>query len=320
MDLLSLIREKSKSFVDSEFYEGIEAVILHISVAESHLENAKKLGEYLYTDVIYRTNQAFEGALKEAYRVLAGKNPSGVSPFTIEQYLENKGLLRERVLAQFKNYRTEWRNAWTHDYQLFFTSQEALLAIVSISAFFSILLDQMVERYAHDQEKLKLRERSYSLARQVPNYAKLDFLDQCVELLKRFSIDIERDAQGSRYPSEYEILGKLSGFISESDPSVSVTAEKVVRDAGRRLMLDLVLEKDNRSVIVELKRPSMEWRRRFREGLEQLKTYLVATGSDEGILFVPSLNRESIGVEKRTLELGNKKVRIVLIGPNGKQT
>jgi hypothetical protein len=51
-----------------------------------------------------------------------------------------------------------------------------------------------------------------------------------------------------------------------------------------------------------------------------MKTYLAATGSEEGILFFPSRNRESMSVEKKTLELSNKIVRIVLIGPNGKQT
>ena len=319
MDLLAIIREKSKAFANSEFYEGIEAVILHIEVAEYHYERGKA-AEYFYTDVIYRANQAFEGALKEAYRVFTGKNPSGISPYKIEQYLEEKRVLKERVLAQFTNYRTEWRNKSTHDYQLEFSSQEALLAIVSISAFFSILLDQMLEKHSHDLEKRKLRERSYSLVRQVQNYNELDFVDQCVELLRHFATDLAQDKRSVTEISEYEILGKLSGFIAASDPEMVATPEKTIRTESQRLVVDLFLEKHNRSLIVELKRPSVEWRRRVREGLEQIKLYLAATGCDQGIIFIPSRSGESLSVEKTRFELNNRTVQVVIVGPRTKPT
>ncbi len=81
---------------------------------------------------------------------LVGATHQEIPPFQIEKHLENEDLLKERVLNQFTNYRTEWRNKSTHDYQLFFASQEALLAIVSVSAFFNILLDQMLEKYSFD--------------------------------------------------------------------------------------------------------------------------------------------------------------------------
>jgi hypothetical protein len=71
--------------------------------------------ETAFTDAIYRTNQAFEGSLKEAYRVLTGKNPLKLRPFDIETFFQEQRILRSRVLAQFSNYRTEWRNPATHD-------------------------------------------------------------------------------------------------------------------------------------------------------------------------------------------------------------
>ena len=122
-------------------------MISHIEVAERHWLRAKKEREdTLFTDVIYRTNHAFEGALKEAYFILNGKDAAKKTPNEIERFLLENKIFKERVMALFTNYRTEWRNTSTHDYKLFFTEQEAFLAIVSVSAFVHILLDQMAEK------------------------------------------------------------------------------------------------------------------------------------------------------------------------------
>ena len=42
----------------------------------------------MFNDVVYRTNQAFEGALKEAYVVLTGEAAGRKTPNDIEKYLE----------------------------------------------------------------------------------------------------------------------------------------------------------------------------------------------------------------------------------------
>jgi hypothetical protein len=124
MDVLQLIKTKAQLFDGTSSELGIQAIIHHIEISESHYVLGKSNGEHLYTDVIYRTNQAFEGALKEAYRVLTGSDPSKKSPNEIEKHFESSKLLKERVLAQFATYRTDWRNKSTHDYQLFFSSQD----------------------------------------------------------------------------------------------------------------------------------------------------------------------------------------------------
>ena len=75
MDLLRLINDKCSYFSDTSAIQGLRSVILHIEMAERHFENGKKGDDYrLFTDVIYRSNQAYEGSLKEAYQVLTGKN------------------------------------------------------------------------------------------------------------------------------------------------------------------------------------------------------------------------------------------------------
>ena len=318
MDLLSIVREKGKSFVGTDSFPGIEAVIHHIEVAEKHF-NMGPSSEFLYTDVIYRANQAFEGALKEAFRVLARKNPVGKSPSEIEKYLESEKLLKDRVLAQFRNYRTEWRNKSTHDYQLFFSSQEALLAIVSISAFFSILLDQMLQKHSHDLEQQKLQRRSYSLIHEVPNYNDLDFLNQSVELLKHFSADL-RDDVNSRTTAltDYEILGRLSGFITQSDPEIEVVLDKLIKTRNQRLRPDVILTKRDKSIVVELTRFSSERMRRVREGIMKLRSYLDALGLTEGVVFIPALGNETLEVQEKEFEVNGKLIRAVLVVPRSK--
>jgi hypothetical protein len=99
MDLIELIKEKIEAFADVDSYVGLQSVISHIEIAERHFIMGKKGDDYLFTDVIYRTNQAFEGSLKEAYAVLTGKSPEKETPYQIEKYLESQQLLKERVCS-----------------------------------------------------------------------------------------------------------------------------------------------------------------------------------------------------------------------------
>ena len=102
-------------------------------MAANHLKRGSDTADdTAFTDAIYRANQAFEGSLKEAFRVVAAKDPEKVRPFDIENFLQENSILRGRVLEQMSRYRPEWRNPSTHDYQLDFDEDEALLAIVSV--------------------------------------------------------------------------------------------------------------------------------------------------------------------------------------------
>ena len=59
MDLSKLIKDKSKVFEGTSNYLGIECVLNHIEIAEKHLSNGQGGEDYLFNDVVYRTNQAF---------------------------------------------------------------------------------------------------------------------------------------------------------------------------------------------------------------------------------------------------------------------
>lgn len=88
MDLVSEIREKLKALESDSSFDGISAAIRHIEVAERHLKRARNENEEDFlNDVIYRTNQSFEGMLKEAYTVLTGRDGTKLSSYQIEQHL-----------------------------------------------------------------------------------------------------------------------------------------------------------------------------------------------------------------------------------------
>lgn len=77
MDLVEALRSKIFALQEGDYSPGLKAVILHIETAFGHLSRGQtKDKETAFTDAIYRTNQAFEGSIKEAYRVLTGKDPS----------------------------------------------------------------------------------------------------------------------------------------------------------------------------------------------------------------------------------------------------
>lgn len=315
MDLLNLIKMKVIAFDASEMHEGLEAVIHHIEIAETHFENGGQYDEYLYTDVIYRTNQAFEGALKEAYRSFAEADPSRKTPAQIEKYLESKNLLKERVLVQFKNYRSEWRNKSTHDYKLFFSSQEALLAVVSVSAFCSILLDEMLEKHAYDTEMRELSNKAENIIEKLGNYQKLEFHQQCLEILAHFSTSHKRENNFKAKFNEFELRGKLAAYISTVDPEISIkTEEPVVTTKYRKLTIDMILTKGDSSVIIELKRPSKESRLIVMKARQQVASYLAASGLTDGILYIPPFDKKSkVVITNENEALGNSSQNVSVV-------
>jgi hypothetical protein len=144
---------------EGEYSSGLRAIVRHVDAAIKHYERGSSTeDEDAYTDSVYRTNQAFEGALKEAFRVISGNNPAKMTLFDIENYLQNHNL-RKRVLTQITRYREDYRNPSTHDYKLDFDESEALLAILSVTAFSKLLVDQIAGKIDFEEAK-KIIEKS----------------------------------------------------------------------------------------------------------------------------------------------------------------
>jgi hypothetical protein len=297
MDILSLIRKKTQVLQTYEKIIGLDAVITHIEIAERHLIRGKdERDDNLYTDVIYRANHAFEGILKEAYTVLAENNDSKITPFEIENYLASNNVFKQRVMVLFTNYRQEWRNPSTHDYQLFFTEQEAFLAIVSVSAFVNILLDQMIEQVNFKLEKERTKSQAQEIKGKIDKYSSRELLDKITQLLLVFSNKSLKSAS-SLAKTEAEILGMLSGFVSSVDKSIFTSNQRFYL-GSRVLQPDIIFSLGKENLILELK-VSSPTKSNIMRARDQLISYLkFAPEINNGIVFFfPSEKDVSMVVE-----------------------
>ncbi len=206
MNIIELIKNQIENLPDGPHLLGLRSVIRHIEAAYRHLSRGQELSdESAFTDAIYRSNQAFEGSIKEAYRVLAEKDPQRKTTFDIEKYLQENNLFKQRVLAQFSNYRTEWRNPATHDYNLDFDEDEAFLAITSVSAFAKLLTNQISEKLAFLSVKNSVENQTIVLTNPMQDNSDLVDIaaDAFVEFLNKM------DSPSSKLEFHTESHGKF---------------------------------------------------------------------------------------------------------------
>lgn len=223
MDLVDTLRNKIQALGDEECVPGLKAVLLHIETAFRHLSRGQEHGEdTAFTDSIYRTNQAFEGSIKEAYRVLANKDPGRKNTYEIENYLEKNSVFKPRVLSQLTTYRMEWRNPSTHDYKLNFDESEAFLAIVSVSAFSCLLLDQITERVAYNTAQAEAEQELQAAIQSISAAREAGLLEWVAELFLRFLPHSEVDMRSGPARRQAQFIGGLSGYLATVAPDLAI--------------------------------------------------------------------------------------------------
>jgi len=283
MDLVETLRNKIDALEEGAHTPGLRAVVLHVETAFRHLARGQtEQDETAFTDAIYRTNQAFEGSIKEAYRVLAEKDPGKKRPYDIEKYLEENQVFRPRVLGQFTNYRTEWRNPSAHDYKLDFDESEAFLAIVNISAFPCLVMDQITQQlaYLHAKEGAD-GKREESVEPSVP--VEDGLVQQSTNLFQSFSREQLRYESHNPRKTEMQVVGALTGFLASFAPEIDVQVEPLLT-TDRRDRGDILLSKDEQSVLVELK--NGRWaRKNYYNAITQVEHYLLVSGIKNAILY-----------------------------------
>lgn len=272
MDIFGLVSRSIAQLPPGPHVAGLQAVMKHIEVASKYLERGRDTGENdLYTDVIFRTNHAFEGSLKEAYRVLANADPARKTPNDIEKYLEKNGLLSDRVVIQLTRYRQEWRNPSTHDYTLDFDESEAFLALVSVASFAKLLVDQIAISLAQQNASQK--------ATSEPSESGLMWYlqEECVYLLNSVA------DQGTPPKSEVELIGLISGYFANIE-GLSFQIEPVIGDE-RKFRPDLIFRRADETVVVELKRSSNPLTM-VPTDYNQIEAYTEALPDAEGMLIM----------------------------------
>lgn len=307
MDLRKSLNERIDAIADGEHKVGLEAVSRHIDAAMRHHARGRKDGdETAYADAIYRCNQAFEGSIKEAYRVLAQKDPEKKSPAQIEKFLSTGSVLRGRVLAQLTNYRQEWRNPSTHDYKLDFDEDEALLAIVSVSAFAIVLCDQIIE-------KLTFIATQQSAIGSAPAQTGATLLEQVSTNIVAFA-ELKRPiALANQVPSRaYQAMeAELGGFLSSALPEADVALHAPLISGGLLREADVLISSGNEKVAVELKVTSNKrhLRNRLDEGTMQALKLLHTPGVTGAVLVILSLEPDSYFIEDS--DVGGTRLKIV---------
>lgn len=328
MNILKLIKDQIDEATKlDESLIGLNSVFTHIKRAESllNLAQAQEDDQY-FTDVIYRTNHSYEGILKESYQVLTGKNGDRKTPNQIEKHFLEHELLNERVIELLTNYREKWRNPSTHDYNLFFTYDEAFLAIMSISSFVHVFLTQILEKVYYTKEKTAVKNELSKIRKGIENdYKNFILKDKVKTILQAFGkrniSKSEEELRRSRF--ETEIIGSLTAYIEALDKNIKIDVEPIIKSGNRQLRPDLILEEKKEKVLIEVKINRRNRRGFMNERIfeDQLLSYLIHTDIRTGILFiVPSQMKEDDEYEltEKTLEVGGNKIELLSLQLNRK--
>ncbi|CAO3406307.1 hypothetical protein [Azospirillum largimobile] len=309
MDLLKSLDVKISAIPTGDHSAGLQSILLHIETAFRHLQRGQEQqDDAAFTDVIYRTNQAFEGSIKEAFRVLAGKDPSHMRSYDIENYLENNQIFRDRVLKLFTNYRKEWRNPSTHDYKLDFDDGEALIAIVSVSAFCLLIVDQISERLSYNSMVSEIEVDKLPDDIHVKVEEKL--ADQLATTLKDFGEYRKFMGWEDIFPTTRQIIGAVNGIISKIMPDVSV--ENNVRlGASNGEFADILLYRGDDRLVVQIRRVG-----KASQGMNmsvfQLERCMNLAGINQGLIFIYKNDTTEYNIEKLSNGIGDGEITAVI--------
>lgn len=310
MDTIKLIKKQIEQINKSEESIFLDSVVIHLERAEFYYE----LGEndsYYFNDVIYRTNQAFEGGLKEAYKVLAEKSQSETTketPFKIEKYFEENNIFRERVLELFRNYRNEWRNKSTHDYKLFFDRNEAFIAISNVSSFTYLLMNQIIEKIAFEKERKNLIKSKKTTLKLKEGMKVARGLFDIMTLTLSDIIDFSELKNDN--VSESELMGFLKANINSFLIQAEIEDDKKLKN---NLRPDLLIRYAGDELILEVKRFSKHLHKE--PLISQLFTYLKHSGIKNGIALAlnTSADFKKMNIEEHIIEHEGEKFTIRII-------
>jgi hypothetical protein len=315
MNTIELIKNQIGQIAKLEKSVFLDSIILHLERAEYYYSLGENDNDY-YNDVVYRTNQAYEGALKEAYNVLADKSQSEVTketPYKIEKYLEDNSIFKERVLELFKNYRNEWRNKSTHDYKLFFDNSEAFIALTSVSSFVHLLLNQIIERVAFERQKSKIENSKSELY--MLKEKGLTAASGIFNIVTMFLMEIDYTDLKEDHTLESELMGFLKANLKSFLDDGAIIREDVKIKGNLRP--DFIIECGKDKIILEVKKFSGELN--IESSLQQLLSYLEYSDTYQGIIFAFDVSNKvrSMIMKEHTLEVNNSKYTLRIISNQG---
>lgn len=287
MEILNPIREKVKRIKELGGISTLESIILHIERAEYfYLKGKSEKEEHFFTDVIYRTNQAFEGCSRQAYMILANKEEIKVKntkAYQIEEYFIDNEILHKRVSVQFENYRSNWRNESAHNYNLFFDESDAYFAILNVAAYAHVLFNQIISKISYDLETKKIRESDIE-RRKIKGIMK----GTKKSLREKISMLIAEFANGNEFltpdidTDHIEIVSMLASFIESSSENITVHLDRYF-NGNKKYLVDLLVEYNGEKLVIEIKR--FFTATLVDNYIEQIIHYLEEAKISDGILY-----------------------------------
>lgn len=285
MNLTVSIKNQIERIKEMDEKIPIDLILNHLERAE-YLYNLaiKEKDDNYFTDVIYRTNQVFEGVLRIAYLILSEKTEEQVSKkrtVDIEDYLTTNKILNDRVLKQFSNYRTEWRNPSTHDFKVFFSESESILAVSNVSAFTYVLFNQIIQKLSYNLE-IK-RQSNYKNKINEILRKSVEPKEKLIELLIYFNHE-HKSLFNKENLRETEVIGALSAFLSANN-NVNLELDTLLESSFTKVRIDMIVKIDNEKFIVEIKRPNSRNREEYKQ---QILSYLSYLKLKYGIVYIPN--------------------------------
>ncbi len=280
MDVIKEIQIVLESLDKARQTELTNGVITHIERSVFLFNQARITNdEQYYTDSIYRTNQAYEGILKEAYMVFSGKSVVKKRTVDLENYFEKNNFFNNRVKKSFALYRQEWRNPATHNHNLFFKMDEAFLAVVNVSAFIFVLLNQISEQISYKNTKQLFKNKTNNI--KIDSLQKDKITKLIVDELKRFYSLYHQEKEDIN--TEYQLIGALKGFLENKFSNLEIQSD-YYGDMFSIYRPDIAILKDNEIVVlIEVKK---EYHKsRLDAGYKQVKSYLYESKLKQGILY-----------------------------------
>ncbi len=315
MDITNHIREQVLLIRRRTSKIDLSGLIVHLERAEYfYNEGRAKQDDNFFTDVIYRTNQIYEGALREAYNILSESvnekiNKKRINTIDIENYFIKHDILNKRVVMFFGVYRENWRNESTHNYRLFFNESEALMAINTVSSFAYVLINQILEALAFQVEKTK-NLNANKLIKQI-HKSDYSFEDKIISVINAFIAMNKEIIENDDY-REVEIIGLFNGFLNTIAKNIfQIRREPVIVASGQELRPDFILNQENNEhAIIEFKS------RRIEKDIDSVRSqmirYLMLSNINIGVIFYfKRINVDEVKIERNILHDVDKTFKII---------
>lgn len=196
-------------------------------------------------------------------------------------------------------------------YKLDFDESEALLAIVSVTAFACLLADQIGERLAFLASKQDtVRRRKRLRLRLTKDGDPEPLVDRVAYALLDFARS-QAENSTSAAQTESQLLGTVFGYLTAIASKGKVTVDDRLVE-GRNERADLAVREDDELVVIELKQVRSP-RSAMATAIAQLEHYMLLSRSKAGVLYFAG--RPGSEYEMTTHHVPHDHGVIHIIGP-----